>query len=370
MKPRLVYVVGQLGSGGQERQLYYLLQAMDRQRYQPAVVVWNFDEDAVYVAQTRKLGVPLHTFSNVRSGWQKLGAFRRFIQQIQPEVVHSCGFYTNFATWWATRGTSAIAIGAVRSNFSWAREMVGPVLGRLSARWPRRQVFNSLVAAEDARRIGGLFVPQDLFVVRNRLDLEQFPVCPATNGQRPHLLGIGSLVPVKRWDRLLDAAADLKQQGFDFELQIAGDGPLRESLEQHAQAAGLSECVKFLGYRSDTAELLAKAQCLVHPSDSEGCPNVVMEAMACGRPVIATAVGDIPELIDNGTTGFLVPRGDTQALTQRLAQLWTNADEFRRMGQAGREKAEREFGIERLVEETLTVYRFAGWQDSAYKETG
>ena len=165
---------------------------------------------------------------------------------------------------------------------------------------------------------------------------------------------------------MLDAAADLKQQGFDFELQIAGDGPLRESLEQHAQAAGLSECVKFLGYRSDTAELLAKAQCLVHPSDSEGCPNVVMEAMACGRPVIATAVGDIPELIDNGTTGFLVPRGDTQALTQRLAQLWTNADEFRRMGQAGREKAEREFGIERLVEETLTVYRFAGWQDSAY----
>jgi glycosyltransferase involved in cell wall biosynthesis len=101
----------------------------------------------------------------------------------------------------------------------------------------------------------------------------------------------------------------------------------------------------------------------VHTSDSEGCPNVVMEAMACGRAVVATDAGDVPTLVEDGKTGFVVPRGDEATLLARLVTLMTDHDLCRRMGEAGRAKAEQQFGLDRLVSETLAAYRAMGWID-------
>jgi len=89
-----------------------------------------------------------------------------------------------------------------------------------------------------------------------------------------------------------------------------------------------------------------------------------MEAMACGRAVVATDAGDIPSLVDDGKTGFVVPRGDDTALVDRLEKLIVGRDLCKRMGEAGRAKAEREFGVDRLVSDTLAVYRAAGWEDA------
>jgi glycosyltransferase involved in cell wall biosynthesis len=87
-----------------------------------------------------------------------------------------------------------------------------------------------------------------------------------------------------------------------------------------------------------------------------------MEAMACGRAVVATDAGDIPSLVDDGNTGFVVRRGDDEALVNRMLRLVSDRDLCRRMGEAGRSKAEREFGLNRLVEETLAAYQAAGWE--------
>jgi glycosyltransferase involved in cell wall biosynthesis len=362
MRCRLLYLVGQLRPGGLERQLYYLLVDMNRKQYRPEVVVWNFCETDTYVPQIRALGVPLHALPGTASGPMKLGAFRRLVQQLAPEVVHSYSFYTNFAAWWATRGTQAIAIGAVRSDFTWAKKTTGPWLGRLSARWPRNQIFNSFVAAEDARCAVSPFVPKHLFVVRNGLDVQHCQMVPVSTTGQARILGLGSLLSVKRWDRLLGAALALKRRGCDFVVQIAGDGPLRRSLEQQTQDLGLATCIVFLGHRDDIPRLLSGATFLVHTSDSEGCPNVVMEAMACGRAVVATDVGDIPDLVEDGQTGFVVPRENQALLVTRMATLITDRDLCRRMGEAGRAKAEWEFGLDRLVSETLAVYKAAGWK--------
>ena len=113
----------------------------------------------------------------------------------------------------------------------------------------------------------------------------------------------------------------------------------------------------------DVSKLLAEAAFVVHTADSEGSPNSVIEAMACGRAVVATDVGDVPFLVDDGKTGFVVPRNDLSALVERMEQLMVNPDLCRSMGTAAREKVEREFGLERLVEQTLSVYQAAGWQD-------
>jgi glycosyltransferase involved in cell wall biosynthesis len=136
---------------------------------------------------------------------------------------------------------------------------------------------------------------------------------------------------------------------------------LRAALHQQTRFLGVADCVEFLGKRDDVPSVLAKAAVLVHTSDSEGCPNVVMEAMACGRAVVATDVGDIPLLIESGKTGFVVPRENEEALVTHLATLISNQDLCRRMGEAGRAKAEHEFGLDRLVAETLAAYRAAGW---------
>jgi glycosyltransferase involved in cell wall biosynthesis len=155
---------------------------------------------------------------------------------------------------------------------------------------------------------------------------------------------------------------ELKQSGFNYLIQIAGDGRLRGMLDQQARDLGIADCIEFLGYTEDIPGLLANARFLVHTSDSEGCPNVVMEAMACGRAVIATDAGDVPSLVEEGKTGFVVPRGDEPALLTRMVALMTDYELCRRMGEAGRAKAEQQFGLDRFVSETLAAYRAMGWR--------
>jgi glycosyltransferase involved in cell wall biosynthesis len=363
MSCRLLYLIGQLRSGGSERQLCHLLQAMNRERYKPAVAVWNYREEDPCVSRLQALGVPLHPLPRASSGRVRLKAFRRLIRRMKPEVIHSYSSYTNFAAWWAALGTETVAVGGLRSDFLEAMQENGRWLGRLSARWPRTQIFNSLAAAEIARRSKSSFTPGQVYVVRNGIDLQHFRATPLSTIGRACVLGVGSLLPVKRWDRLLRATLSLKRRGFDFLVRLVGGGPLRAPLTQQAQALGIADCMEFMGHRDDIPGLLAHATFLVHTSDSEGCPNVVMEAMACGRAVVATDVGDTPSIVDHRKTGFVVPRRDDAAFVERMAALIADRELCRRMGEAGRLKAEREFGLDCLVSETLAAYRAAGWKD-------
>src|SRR5262249_40036448 len=246
---------------------------------------------------------------------------------------HSYSFYTNFAAWWAAIGMNSIAIGSGRSDFIGEKRRCGFFLGRLSARWPLTQIYNNFAGAESARNSHTLFAPKKVFVVRNGLDLAQFQRIPLTDGE-VRILGVGSLLQVKRWDRLLRAASVLKNMGLDFVVDIAGGGPMRDSLEWEARELGLSDRVSFRGHIDNIPGLLASSTLLVHTSDIEGCPNVVMEAMACGRAVVATDAGDIPSLVDDGKTGFVVDRRDNIKLIERLTTLITNRNLSCQMGAA------------------------------------
>jgi glycosyltransferase involved in cell wall biosynthesis len=363
MRHCLLYIVGQLGVGGYERQLYYLLRTIDRARYRPVVAVWNFHEDAPYTAQLRSLGVPLIAMPNNASAAAKMRALHETVKKVEPEVVHSYSFYTNFAAHWAARGTGAVSIGSLRSDFKLDKKAAGLWRGALCARWPRFQISNNLLAVSAARAARGFFTPARLAFVRNGLDLEKFPQKPPQTNGLAKLLGIGSLLPVKRWDRLITAAAELKRHGLRFHLQIAGEGPLREELRRLADESGLADQVELLGYVPDVSSLLSEAALLAHTSDTEGCPNSVMEAMACGRAVVATDVGDIPRIVEDGKTGFVVGSRDRGGLVSSLERLIRDPAECRRMGDLGRARAEQEFSLERLAAETLAAYREAGWQE-------
>jgi len=361
---RLLYVVGQLRLGGLERQLYYLLANLDHAQYRPAVVVWNINPNDKYYWDIRKLEVPICGFPAEWSPWSKLRALAALAREVEPEVIHSYGFHTNFAAAYAAWQAGALAIGSLRGDFARAKAEGGPFRGALNAKWPACHISNSMKSADAANGATGPFRPNRIFVVRNALDVKQFELASDAPKRQNYVAAVGSLSPVKRWDRLLRVVGEVKAVAYeDVRFQIAGDGPLRSTLEKTASDLGVSGCVEFRGPVHDIPAFLNGARFLVHTSESEGYPNAVMEAMACGLPVVAMDTGDIPWLVEDGKTGFVVPQGDEGTFVRRISQLLGDEGLCLSMGAAAREKAKREFTLERLVCETLDAYRVAGWRD-------
>ena len=361
---RLLYVAGQLRLGGSERQLYYLLAKLDRARYYPAVVVWNLNRNEKYYKDIETLKIPLYGFPPEWSRLSKLKALRALTGQLKPEVIHSYDFYTNFAAAYAAWATKTLAIGSRRSEYNPYKRRHGGVKRLLNTKWPAFHIVNSTPSANAATRPFNLFTSRHVSIVRNALDLNLFKRMSEVSKKRDYVAAIGSLMPVKRWDRLLRVARDLKSVlGEDIRFQIAGDGPLLPTLAKLADELGVSRIVEFRGAVHDIPAFLGGAKFLVHTSESEGCPNVVMEAMACGLPVIAMDTGEIPYLVEDGKAGFVVRQGDETMLVKRISLLLSDNELCLRMGLVAREKAKREFTLERLVSETLEAYRVAGWRD-------
>jgi glycosyltransferase involved in cell wall biosynthesis len=171
------------------------------------------------------------------------------------------------------------------------------------------------------------------------------------------LLSVGRLRAPKDFLTLVRAVALLEPGSV--RLRIAGDGPDRAALAGEIEHLGLGEMVELLGTRTDVAELLAAAHVFVLSSDSEGLPMSVLEAMAAGVPVVATAVGGIPELVADGETGRLVPPRDPAALAAALAAVSADPELRERMGDDGRARAEREFSLAEFRRAHLDVYRAA-----------
>lgn len=160
-----------------------------------------------------------------------------------------------------------------------------------------------------------------------------------------HLVFVGRLAAVKGLRVLLDAFGRVADKHPGLKLTLVGDGDDRDALE--AMAKPLGDAVTFTGYlsQSQVAETLATADALVLPSFAEGVPVVLMEAMASRRPVIATRVAGVSELVEDGVSGFLAPPGDAETFANRISQLASDPDLRQRMGDAGREKVLAEFDI-------------------------
>ena len=360
---RVFYLVGQLSLGGLERQLFNLLQVIDRSRYKPAVVVWRHSHGDHYNQAISDLGIPVVALPSNLSGSAKLQKLRDMVSVVRPEVLHSYSSFTNFAAWWAARGTGIVPIGSSRSSFWYERQKYGRVLGRLSGRWPSAQVYNSFSSEQEARQSWTIFRPRRIYVITNGVDLDLYSAQP--NPEQGYILAVGRLSAKKRWDRLIRVVAFLASKGLSQEVVHAGSGPLQDELEAMARSLHVDHLIRFLGDRHDLPTLLGGAAFLVHTSEIEGCPNVVLEAMACGRAVVATDAGDIPYLVEDGKTGFVVPQKDEGMLADRIEALLRDHELCRRMGNAGRKKAEQAFGFDRLRAETFAVYRAEGWRDSA-----
>ena len=204
--------------------------------------------------------------------------------------------------------------------------------------------------------------PRRIRVVYNGVD----PSPADANGLReelripddaPLVVEVGRLADVKGQRELLEAVADLPSARAVFvgdDLERGGE--YARELERHAAELGVSDRVVFAGQRDDAARVLAAADVLALPSWTEGLPLVVLEAMAQGRPVVATPVGGTPELVADGETGLLVPPRDPRALADALTRILRDPELRRRMGEAGRRRVEERFSAARMAQEVLAIY--------------
>jgi glycosyltransferase involved in cell wall biosynthesis len=187
------------------------------------------------------------------------------------------------------------------------------------------------------------------------LDAEPSPAPSA-----PKLVSVGRLVEQKGQLVLVEAAARLRDEGIAFEIDLIGDGPMRGDLVSAIDRLGLGDRVKLLGWRSNSGvrEAIRGARALVLPSFAEGLPVVLMESLALARPAISTYVAGIPELVEPGVSGWLVPPGAVEALASAMkAALLARPEDLDRMGRAGRAIVARRHDASRSASLLASLFR-------------
>jgi len=191
------------------------------------------------------------------------------------------------------------------------------------------------------------------------------PVTPATDVRRELrlpdgaslIVAVGNLYPVKGHSYLVEAIGALSRRHPAVHLAIAGRGDLAQSLRAQAAALGVGDRLHLLGLRDDVAAVLAAADVVAMPSLSEGLPLALLEAMFAGRPIVASAVGEIPATLADGDAGVLVPPGDASALSAAIEQLLLDPQRRRQLGASAAARAAAEYSLERMVERYAALYR-------------
>jgi glycosyltransferase involved in cell wall biosynthesis len=235
---------------------------------------------------------------------------------------------------------------ARRALYRWLERAAAPLADRIIvvSDGDRQTAMRERVANMDKLRLvynGMTAISENLFA---RVDAE--PV---------RLVSIARLAEQKDHETLFHALAEL--QDMKWEIDLIGDGPLRDQISDLAHELGIADRVFFLGLREDVAQCLARAQIFLLVSNWEGFPRSILEAMRAGLPVIASDVGGVRESVSDGTNGYLVPRSDTDTLADRLRCLIESTSLRLSMGKEGRVHYEQRFTFERTLDETLTVYR-------------
>jgi glycosyltransferase involved in cell wall biosynthesis len=168
---------------------------------------------------------------------------------------------------------------------------------------------------------------------------------------------VGRLIEAKRHQDVIWALAELRSKGLQVELVVAGDGPMREELEAEAARLGVQDAVKFLGFFKEISEVMAQIEIFVLASLSESQPLVVSEAMAYGKPVIASNCGGLPDWVEAGKSGFLIQAGKREELIPFLEHLITDNELRRKMGERGREIYQKKQATDVVMKKVESIYR-------------
>jgi len=349
----VAFGITDLDFGGAEKSLVQLVTRLDRSRWSPSVVC--LQPEGPLAETLRKAAIDVHSL-NVRSWSGAVGAFRRWRRELiarQPAVLQTFLFHANFLGRIAGRAAGVpLIVSGVRVA---ERRAKGHLLAdQLTHRLAEAHVCVSR-AVEDYHAAAARIPRSRVVVIPNAIeapsanppsaDRSTLNLAPAA----AKLVFIGRLEPQKGLDLLLDAIARLPTEKR-LSLAVLGAGPDRQQSEQQAERLGIANLVRFLGWRPNPAEWIAAADALALPSRWEGMPNVVLEAMAMGKPVIATNVEGVADLIEDGRTGWIAEPESPASLSNTLLRFLNDQNRWAAMGAAARQKAASEFAVAAIVE--------------------
>lgn len=364
MKARILLLSTSLGMGGADRQVLHLARALLAHDYQVRLVSMTPLEEMGRQALSE--GLPIVSLE-MKRGQADRRAFQELVKLLRswkPHLLTSFMYHANLLGRLAGRWAGVpLIVTSIRSEQtgSPARDW----LMRLTNWMDQCSTTNSeQVASSLCER--GLLRRDKVKVIPNGVDVEAFASAAELRCMvRDDLkvgpsefvwLAVGRLLPQKDYATLLVAFEPLANA--PARLLIAGRGPLLEGLQHQAQQLGIASQVMFLGVRDDVRELLAAADGFVLSSAWEGMPNVVMEAQAAGKPVVATQVGGVAELVENGASGFLVPPENSNALSGAMQRLMMLTGEQRaQMGSRGREHVIAHYSVDAMADQWMALYQ-------------
>ena len=286
----------------------------------------------------------------------------RVVTRLQPDVIHA---HDPHAVAMASLALS-MASRAPRPPLVVARRVDFHLKENALSRWKYRQADRFICASNviNAMLVHDGVPLERVVTVHEGIDLAHIDAAPVANihqdlwlpHQAPVVGNVAALVPHKGQRHLIEAAALVLRQVPDARFIIAGDGELRESLTHQIRERHLEKHVILTGFRPDVLSLLKGFDFFVMSSVTEGLGTSILDAMACGKAVVATTAGGIPEVVVDGVTGLLVPPRDDHALADAIVKLLRDPDLRRRMGEAGLARVQEHFSAERMVRDTVAVY--------------
>lgn len=356
---RVCFLAGCLNPGGAERQLWYMLRSL-----LPLGVhcqVLSLTNGEPYEERLRALGVP--TIWVGQSRW-KLWRLRRIVSEARrwhPDVIQCVHPFMNLYALVAARASGCIDIGAIRTDVVEEFGQMG-LLGRYSLSRPTALIANSTQALETVKASG--LAHKRLFFLRNAIDCDYFKpsyTWSVSPGDKDiWVLFVGHGHPYKqrqkRHDVFLRAFAHAKQSVPSLQARLVGPDMPAPNLVELASALGVQDSVDFLPAQSEMTPVYHSADIFVLTSDYEGTPNVILEAMACGLPVVSTSVGSASELVSDGQTGYLTPVQDVDAIAKRIVKLAENPALRRQMGKEARARVVAQHSLAMLGPRLWAIY--------------
>jgi len=350
----ICFIAGTLGQGGAERQLFYILKALNESGARVRLLCLTQGE--FWEKVIAELGIEIAWVGQRACKPARLARIISTLRQNPPHVLQSQHFYTNLYAVAAARLLGCREVGAMRSDCVNEVRASGAVLGRLSLLAPRTIAANSRNAIRNAIGFGAS--SRRLHLLQNVVDTDRFKPTTANQDRPVHLIAVGRLDRAKRIERFLLVLAHLRAlTTAPIKASIVGEGPLRTILEN--QAANLGVAVEFRGAVSNMAAIYREADILLLTSDHEGTPNVALEAMASGLAVVATRVGGMPDVIEDGKTGCLVDGGDELSMARRVLALIEDRRLITRLGCQARDYVLANHSPQRLPSALRDVYEVA-----------
>jgi glycosyltransferase involved in cell wall biosynthesis len=363
----VLHLVSRFWVGGSERQFIERLRAHP-QGFTPHVACLELSGGNLEEFLALKLPppevFPLNGSLLKANTMRQVARLARVIRARSVKLVHANEFISNLVGFLAARA-AGVPVIVNRGDLGHLRDGFGAWHRRVE-RWISRHADAVCANAEGVRRLcieaegSG---EERTFVVRNGLDLERFDALASRELQGPLPAGeqlvavVANLWPVKGHRTLIEAIGRVHGRLPLARFALIGDGPERQELERRIAELGIGSAVVLLGTRYDVPAILRRCHAACLPSLAEGLPNAVMEAMAAGLPVVATAVGGTPELVTPHETGLLAPAGDAEALGTMLLQLLRDPHAAAAMGRRGRERIASEFSLARMAAAHERMYR-------------